>query len=248
MLKKHDDILEDFEAGSKVWRDMTESERARLVDRIMPQIRFLALSAYRKARLLGVEEMLSAGCEGALRALTLYKPHLNLKLGAYLECRIRGAMLDEMRQRSPLSSSLARTVFRLRRVASEIERKTGNKATEEDLRKTGLFSKGEILHGYELIDCEHIPFHSLPLMHEDIADDTPNADPFTACCLSLEAQKLHSLLPRLTLREGEAVHYYWQDMTARQTSERTGVSECRVSQLLTGAAKRLRGLMDIAKP
>src|ERR1700722_10535398 len=72
--------------------------------RMMPIIRRIAYQiARRLPRHVCVDDLVGAGCEGLVGALARFDPARAEGFESYVELRIRGAMMDELRSRDPLS-------------------------------------------------------------------------------------------------------------------------------------------------
>ena len=83
----------------------TTSHRDNLILSHMPQVRFLALQQYRRCPQVELDDPVSCGTIDLIKAVDRFDPTRNLKLKTLAEHRIRGAMLDYLRQIDPLPRS-----------------------------------------------------------------------------------------------------------------------------------------------
>jgi RNA polymerase sigma factor for flagellar operon FliA len=87
---------------------MTASYREELILWHMPQVRLLARRLHRRCPQVELDDLISTGTIGLIRAIDRFDPNRNLKLKTLAEHRIRGAMLDYLRQIDPLPRSVRR--------------------------------------------------------------------------------------------------------------------------------------------
>jgi RNA polymerase sigma factor for flagellar operon FliA len=217
----------------------------KLADRYMSIVR---RHAYRLARRLPshvhVEDLMGAGFVGLADALKKYDRSGPDRFEAYADCRIRGAMLDELRSYDPLSRDLRdlnnRIVLAVRELTAELGRPPEEieiaqklelpvAAFRERLAKLsfgGLVSLdttgGEGVEGFELSDddSEAADYKLLRTERRERLSDAVSQLP----------ERLQSLLKL----------YYEQDYTLREIGDMLGVTESRACQLHAEAIVRLR--------
>ncbi len=78
------------------------AEREALILSHLPQVELLARRQHRKWPAIELDDLISAGTIGLIQAVDRYDPSRNLKLKTLAEHRIRGALLDYLRQLDPL--------------------------------------------------------------------------------------------------------------------------------------------------
>jgi len=213
----------------------------RLADRYMSIVR---RHAYRLARRLpshvNVEDLVGAGFVGLADALNKYDRSGPDRFEAYADCRIRGAMLDELRSSRDLRDLNNRIVATVRKLTAEL----GRPPEEIEIAKSleipvatlrdrlaklsfgGLVSLdttgGDGVDGLELGDESSEPAETYLLR-------TERRERLSGAVNQLP-ERLQSLL-RL---------YYEQDYTLREIGEMLGVTESRACQLHAEAIVRLR--------
>lgn len=87
---------------------MTASYREELILSHMPQVQLLARRLHRRCPQVELDDLISTGTIGLIRAIDRFDPKRNLKLKTLAEHRIRGAMLDYLRHIDPLPRSVRR--------------------------------------------------------------------------------------------------------------------------------------------
>jgi RNA polymerase sigma factor for flagellar operon FliA len=217
----------------------------KLADRYMSIVR---RHAYRLARRLpshvNVEDLMGAGFVGLADALNKYDRSGPDRFEAYADCRIRGAMLDELRSYDPLSRDLRdlnnRIVAAVRKLTTELGRPPEEieiaqklelpvATFRERLAKLsfgGLVSLdttgGDGIDGLELGD-----------------DSSDGAD--TQLLRTERRERLATAVQQLPERLQALLQlYYEQDYTLREIGDLLGVTESRACQLHAEAIVRLR--------
>ena len=225
----------------------------RLADRYMSIVR---RHAYRLARRLPshvhVEDLMGADFVGLADALNKYDRSGPDRFEAYADCRIRGAMLDELRSYDPLSRDLRdlnnRIVSAVRCLTAELGRPPEEieiaqklelpvAAFRERLAKLsfgGLVSLdttgGDGVDGLELSDdSSEAADHQL--LRTERREKLSGA-------VSQLPERLQSLLQL----------YYEQDYTLREIGDLLGVTESRACQLHAEAIIRLRAAVMADEP
>ena len=83
-----------------------------ILDRLS-QVRLLALRVHRRCPpCVEFDDLMSAGTVGLIRAVDRFRPELGRQLNTFVDHRIRGAMLDYLRELDPLTRSLRAFVRR----------------------------------------------------------------------------------------------------------------------------------------
>jgi len=112
---------------------LSGEERERLILEHLPQVRLVARKIHeRLPESICFEDLLSAGVIGLIQAIDNYDPRHNVKLKTYAEFRIRGSILDNLRetdwaprlkrkQAREFEAAIARVEQRLGRAPEESE-------------------------------------------------------------------------------------------------------------------------------
>ncbi len=224
---------EDFNSGKSAWGDFSHAQQEAIVRHFAPKVKYLALRL--KARLpqnIELSELISAGTLGLMEAFGKFRPDLNVKFDTYVENRIRGAMLDELRSRDWLPRSLRQRVRLLDETIQRLEGQLGHTPTEDELAaETGLDAK-EVRQGLEALQSKL--YLSLDAIQDTFAGDTVFADgePYAKAAEQEMLERVASLIDQLTPREKLVLSlYYTDELNMRETVEVMGITEGRVSQL-----------------
>jgi len=218
-----------------------------LVQRFAPLVKRIAY--HLMARLpssVQVDDLVQNGMMGLLDAINRFEAGMGAQFETYAAQRVRGAMLDGLRENDWLPRSLRRDFRRIEVAIAQLEQEFGRSPSEKELADTLDMSLGEYqkmlqeARGYQLISFED--------MVEDGDDDFLErhfTDDASEPSKILEDQGLHQSLVQgiESLPEREKLMmalYYEQDLNLREIGEVMGVTESRVCQLHTQAVARLR--------
>ncbi len=194
----------------------------------------------------------NAGMLGMLQALQSYDPHRGTPFASFSYGRIRGALVDFLRTIDCLSRDRRRRVAEAARTAETLQQELGAEPRPAQIAERLGVTVREIdrLRGdaqqrfaLSLYDAEgdHRP---APL---DVIS-APDAEPADALAEhgSLVAH-LDTLLDRLPERErGIVGSYFYDGLTLREIAEGLGLTEARISQILSKTLRTLRAQFDDA--
>lgn len=193
-----------------------------------------------------IEDIIQAGMMGLLDAASRYDEFHGAQFETYATQRIRGAMLDELREADWLPRSLRREMRRIEVAISRKQQKLGRVPTESEIAdelELPLAEYQQLLQessGAQLVYYED--FHS-----EDQDDFFErfecgsNDDPMVLLEDERFREELVHGIESLPERERMLMGMiYEQEMNLREIGEVFGVSESRISQLHSQAVARLR--------
>ncbi len=183
-----------------------------------------------------LEDLFSVGIIGLLQAQKTYEPAGGRPFAVFAEFRVRGAMLDELRRRDPMSQSLRRKARGLETAVRNLTAQLGRIPTES-----------------EVAAHMNLELSALQTLRRDVQER--RAVQFEDSRITdLRSVIVRSALPPAVLRVSliQAMQtlperlqqviglYYFQDMGLKQVGEILGVTEARVCQLHKQAVQRLR--------
>jgi RNA polymerase sigma factor FliA len=160
--------------------------------------------------------------------------------------RIRGAMLDGLRQADWLPRTLRKSLRQVEAMISKLEQRHGRPPLEQELADAMNISLAEYqqllldARGYQLVSSEDLQgLGDENAIDATYADERPN--PLQALLEDDERRKLVHAIEQLPDRERKMMSlYYEHDLNMREIGEVLGVTESRVCQLHTQAITRLR--------
>lgn len=202
--------------------------------------RIAAQLSYRK----DVDDLISAGTLGLVRAARAYDPGRNAEFKTYAYVRIRGAVIDELRGRS---FAPARTHGQLRRIrqAYQTHRAAHGKPPEDtELAAEAGMTLTRLYKTLEEARKQHfLSIHGLSDDDPALGALTPR-DPDPAPDEQVERkellERLAAAIRELSKRDRLVILlYYERDLTMKEAAEVLGVTESRVSQLHASALFKL---------
>ncbi len=202
-----------------------------------------------KARIpafMELDELIQVGMIGLLEASRAFDPVKGIEFENFAHSRVRGAMLDEVRRLSFLPRSA---------VAFNKEHNTTVHALAAELGRTPTQAEIAEYMGKDLEEfhkergkAKRFETYSMELVTEEvmtIADDSSQQPEV----IVEEAQFMDAVtdaISQLPEREQLVMQlYYVEEFNLKEIGETLGVSESRVSQILSSVVKKLRGTLKV---
>ncbi|MBP1625841.1 MAG: polymerase, sigma 28 subunit, FliA/WhiG subfamily [Holophagaceae bacterium] len=224
-------------------------DRDALITDCLPLVKFVAHRiSSRLPSHVEVEDLIHSGILGLMDAVKKFEPGRNVKFKTYAEQRIRGAILDGLRDLDWVPRSLRRKKKDIENAYHLLEQQLGRAATDEEVAQhlgMGL----EDLH-HSLDELKGVTLGTFMDAGDDgegenlisFVPDPDAEDPQ----VTLHARELKALLKesidRLPTKERFVVQlYYFDELTMKEIGTLLNITESRVSQLHTKSMLRLRG-------
>jgi RNA polymerase sigma factor for flagellar operon FliA len=231
---------------------VSEEERERLILAHIPQVRLIARKIHERVpESICFDDLLSAGVLGLIHAIDNFDPGQNVKLKTYAEFRIRGAILDSLRQTDwaprlkrrqarEFESAIARAEQRLGRAPEEAEIASELGLTVDHYR--------EKLTEMEALNIAELEFvrddNDLSAVLKYVS--TPEEEAPDATLERAELERLIAgAIDRIPKVEKTVLSlYFYEELTLREIAEIMGVHLSRISQIKSQAILRLRTAME----
>jgi RNA polymerase sigma factor FliA len=235
---------------------MTPAERDNLINETLPLIKHIAHRvATRLPANIEMRDLINAGVIGLLDAIEKFEPERNVKFKTYAEVRIRGAILDSLRNLDWAPRSLRKKSKDLEKIYADLSQKLGRPATDEEVSEAmgedieDFHALVDQLHGLTIGSFENLSDSEDSENYINYYPDDGSNDPYA----KFESNELTSMLAQAIeeLPEKERLVlslYYYEEFTMKEIGALLGVNESRVSQLHTKATLRLRGKLGKIVP
>ena len=224
--------------------------KEQLVSQYLPLVKRIAFHMMgRLPPSVDVDDLVQNGMIGLLDALERYEEVPGAQFETYAAQRIRGAMLDGLRENDWQPRGVRREMRRVEAAIHKLEHENGRQPTEGELAdelKLGLADYHKLLldaRGHQLVYLEDLADVGRGdfLEHHGV---TTGPDPLALLELAATRQALVSAIEALPEREKMMMAlYYEKDLNLREIGEVMKVSESRVCQLHSQAIARLRAAM-----
>lgn len=188
------------------------------------------------------EELVSCGFFGLLDAVERYDPDMGNKFETYAGIRIRGAILDSLREKDWLPASVRQKIKRYEQTITELEGKLGRPAKDSEIAA----HMGCTEHDLNMLVTQMNLATTVPL--EDYMRSEKVQASSDDVSRNIEAEEvrncLASAIDKLPEKEKLVVSlYYYEEMTLKEISLIMHLTEARISQLHTKAVFRMRGAL-----
>ena len=221
----------------------------------LPQVKYIARRIHeRLPQHVPFDDLVHAGIVGLIDAMHKYDAGKNVRFASYAKFRIRGAILDSLRDMDWSPRDLRRKARRLDATVQALQAELGRAATEPELARAMSMSLDDFQHMLDEIrglEVGSLQIESLEDGRErDLSEaipGPPDQDPFTLCLERERKQILAGAIAQLPRREQQVLAlYYQEELTMKEVGAVLGVGESRVSQIHSLAISRLRGWLGNA--
>ncbi len=236
----------------RMWQDYKRTKNPSIKEQLI--IKYSSFVKYISGRVaMGLppniigDDLVGYGVFGLIDAIEKFDLSRNVKFKTYAQMRIRGAILDKLREEDWTPRSVRTKAKKLERAYSELENKYGRSATDEevskhlgitlkelyklftDTRSAFLISLDEIIYG------EDEKATRADFISDEASNPQKVAERKELKRMLVESIKELSERERLVL-----TLYYYEELTLKEIGQILEVSDSRVSQLHTKAILKLR--------
>jgi RNA polymerase sigma factor FliA len=244
-------MTENTARAYTAWQDKDERERILLEQ--LPQVRYLARRIHeRLPRHVPLEDLIHAGVIGLIDALNKFDSSKHVQFGSYAKFRIRGAILDSLREMDWGPRELRRKARKVEEAHRKLSLELSRAPTENEVADELGMSLTELQH--LLGELDSLEVGSLRIespwdgKEEDLCDYLPNAPedtPFFRCLKSEMKELLTRVIAELPDKEQQVLSlYYFEELTMKEVGAVLGIGESRVSQIHSLAVVRLRSRLE----
>jgi RNA polymerase sigma factor for flagellar operon FliA len=227
---------------------MTEAERERILLEHLPTVRYIARRMHeRLPHHIELDDLVSAGVIGLIDALAKFDGAKQVQFKSYAQFRIRGAILDSLRELDWSPRELRRKGRAVEEAIRSCTQTLGRAPSETEIAHSMDMSLPEFQQ--LLGELKGLEIGSLnEELGEDSGDDQlayvagpENEDPLFRCLNGEMRQHLIDAIEELPEKERMVLTlYYYEELNMKEIGLALGVVESRVSQIHSAAVQRLR--------
>ena len=226
----------------------SRARREELVEAHLSQVKFIAERlAAKLPPSVDLDDLMGAGMLGLLDAVDKFDPNKGVMFRTYAEMRVRGAMLDSLRDLDWAPRSMRRRAREIEAAYAEAERTRG-RSTDADVASVLGISVNEFqtllgqLRGLTVTALDAIEEEENG-RNQPLASDASQT-PLAVYERSEARACLADAIDQLPNRERQVIAlYYVEELTMKEIGAVLQVTESRVSQIHTQAIIRLRACL-----
>ena len=209
--------------------------------------------AYRLALRLpshvSVNDLMSAGMIGLLEAIDRFDDNRGVKIQTFVHIRIKGAMLDELRDMDWLSPSMRQKERQFRETHTTLETRLGRLPTEEEtadalgVTTEKYQSMRTNILGLAIISIEDLRINQGERDEDylDCLQDTSESGPEVQTGFEEVKKRLTNSIDILPQNEKTVLSlYYYDELTLKEIGSVMGLTESRICQLHSRTIRSLK--------
>ena len=226
-----------------------KEDRDKLIMSNLPQVYYIARRIHeRLPQQVPFEDLVNAGVIGLIEAFGSYDPTKSVPLKSYAKFRIRGAILDSIRELDWGSRRLRHKGRQIDEVVSQLSKKLGRQPEEQEIAAEmgipldELYAIAHSIDGAILVGQQVSSVYDRSGQH-DLIESAPSRDanPFDLCMKSEVREKLAKAIATLSEKEQMVISlYYKEELTMKEIAEVMQLGESRISQIHSLALSKLR--------
>jgi len=233
-------------------REASKELRNQLIEHYLPLVKYNAERICAKLPdEVELDDLMSAGIFGLMDAIDAFDLKRGVKFETYSATRIRGAILDELRNMDWVPRLVRSRAHKLEAVSRELEAELGRTPSQEEIGKRRGMSREEF--DRLLRDATAVTQVSLnrkyfetdsqkDIREIDVLEDKSGVDPLH----EVQSRDLKEFVTRGLTRAERliVVLYYYEEMTMKEIGATLDLSESRVSQMHSSILSRLKAQLN----
>lgn len=225
-------------------------ERDRIVIENLPLVKAIAIRVHESLPVhVDLDDLIHAGVLGLFDAVTKYDAAKNVAFQAYAKHRIKGAILDSLRQLDWASRDLRKRQKRVEAATQDLSTKFGRAPNEVEMaEEMGVTVEKWRQMAAELASTGLAPAPAAADQERDFVQEFPATDELQPDRIAARRELQRTLaraIGSLPERYQTVVFlYYSNDLTMKEIGDRIGVNESRVSQIHKTALKKMAAVLE----
>jgi RNA polymerase sigma factor FliA len=216
----------------------------------LSEVRFIAQRIHsRLPALVPLEDLVHSGVLGLLEAARKFDFTKSIQFKTFAQFRIRGAILDSLRELDRASRRMRAKSRRLNAACEQLSQRLGRQPTEQEIARelgvepVALRKLARTLRSLESVDREVAAGQDSAETRDRIesAPAKPEESPFARCLRSEMRQQLAQAMSSLPKREKQILSlYYFEQLTMQEIASMLALDNSRISQIHSSALAKLR--------
>lgn len=238
---------------SKLWRELKQNGSDQAREELVSEYAYLAKYAVDRLNLnpsgpLSYEDLIGHAIVGLIDAIEKYDPDRGVKFETYALPRIRGEVIDVIRQLDWTPRSVRRCETQLREAYALLEMRLGRSPSDVEVAQHLGVSIGELekmlmdVGQSALLSLDEVIASGGDVSEACIDEDS---DPASRAERAEQKRLLAQAIDELPERERTVIAlYYYENLTQKEIAAVLEVTESRVCQIHTKAILRLSAMLS----
>lgn len=237
-------------------KDRTTENSNALIEHYLYMVRrvVLRMSPMYNTTFRDYDDLVSNGVLGLIDAIQRFDPARGIKFSTYAPQRIRGAILDYMREQDWVPGNMRKVIKRVHQASDELAMNLGYQPEREELAKHLKMSVDDLnkveMHDYQasVVHFENLmagatyqaSFQDAAPEPASVPDENPESMPEENYLERETRQMLADMIRRLSEKEQMVLDLYYQkEMRLKEIADIMGLTESRISQIHRQAIKKV---------
>ena len=229
-------------------KDNKSKYKEEIIIKYVDLVKIVAIKLFNYyAQKIEYEDLVGYGIIGLIDAIDKFDYTKNIKFETYASIRIKGAIMDEIRNQDWVPRAIRQKSKQLNNAIKTLEDKLCREATKEEIAQYMNISIDELL---KLID-ETSTFNIMSIEEEiadnykiQIIDTNIKNSPENQLIYNDNINELAKAIDTLNDKEKLIINlYYYENLTYKEISEIVGLSESRISQIISVCLSKLKKIL-----
>ena len=226
-----------------------DAKVAQLIENHLTLVKHLAKHFYgRLPPVVQFDDLVQSGMLGLIEAARHYQGEKGAQFTTYASIRIKGSILDEIRRQDWVPRSVYRLSRQIAKAVRVVENRLGRDAKDHEVAEELGLSLTQYFDLLQDAQAAHLyGFEDLGIDDDHLNTLTPEhlSEPQTDALHDDFLKYLEGIIHVLPKNEQLALSlYYEHELQLKEIGELMGVSESRVSQILSQATHRIRARLE----
>jgi len=219
---------------------MYDMDEEQIVKELLPTVKRIANDLMQHLpKNIEVEDLIQEGVLALILAVRRYDPRRGVNLKTFLVKRIKGAMYDYLRNIDWMPRNLRKNIKEVEKAIYELESKLGRHPTDEEISLYTNLSNEEVVRAKnemvrkQFLRLDEYLYDTYDSYGVDVEDST---EPLQVAYREILLEQVTEAIKQLSEREQLVLSLrFEQELSLKEIGLILGVSESRVSQILSSA-------------